>query len=254
MKMAMRAVMIALGITAASVWSASGALAGERNFGCRSRPACGKVCKLVCDTETLISTCYGCECDTICVPGPSRPGCKHCSSTCCGCGGCDAGCCGGCGNCGCQAQPPKCEFCWRDWFARGCAKPRTIKVLTKFIAEKEVCSYHWEVVDACCCSCPVDGCGDACQPNCRCVYKPVPPEAELGDVLAVSADERAQLVSSLAADDRDIAASLATAVAEADAAPSKSLADDAADSAPSAPEARTPLRHHVANAFGISAK
>lgn len=210
--MAMRGIVIALGLAALSMISAGRSAAGDLMFGCRSRPACGKVCKLVCDTETLVSTCYGCECDTISIPGPSRAGCKHCATTCCGCG--NAGCCR-CGKGDCSGHPPKCEFCWRDWFARGCAKPRTVKVLTKYVAEKEICSYHWEVVDACSCTCPVDGCGDACPPNCQCVYKPAPPGAKLGDVLAVTPQERTQLASFVTGDTNDIAASLAAANVEA---------------------------------------
>src|SRR3972149_5550574 len=149
------------------------AAADELMYGCRSRPACGKACKLVCDTTTLIAVVYGCECQEICIPGPSRRGCKHCETRCC----CDdeiKGC------------RPKIEFCWYDWFACGCARPRTVRVLTKYQAEKEVPSYHWEVVDGCNCCCPG---------ACHCVYKPAPPEAQVGDVLALRADEQGQLAS-----------------------------------------------------------
>src|SRR4051794_16445130 len=77
------------------------------------RPACGKLCKLVCETKTLTAIGYGNECKSICLPGPSRPGCKH-----------YAVCCGKCKHnpctC-CDESAPKCEFCWRDWFACGCA-------------------------------------------------------------------------------------------------------------------------------------
>jgi hypothetical protein len=66
-----------------------------------------------------------------------------------------------------------------------------VKVLTKYQAEKEICSYHWEVVDGCNCCCPS---------ACRCVYKPAPPETSVGDVLAVSPDEQAQLASYVSAD------------------------------------------------------
>src|SRR5262245_40515370 len=76
-----------------------------------SRPACGKLCKLVCETKKLTAICYGCDCKDMCVPGPSRQGCKHCAT----CDACSA-------NPGdCRSTPPKCEFCWRDWFACGCA-------------------------------------------------------------------------------------------------------------------------------------
>lgn len=169
----MRAIIVTVGIAVIGVWSAGTVLAGEFIYGCRSRPACGKVCKLVCDTTTLVAVGYGCECQEICIPGPSRRGCKHCETRCC------------CDNEieGCR---PKIEFCWYDWFACGCAQPRTIRVLTKYQAEKEVPSYHWEVVD---------GCNSCCPGECDCVYKPAPPEARVGDVLALTDDERVQLAS-----------------------------------------------------------
>ena len=212
----MRAIVVTLGIAAIGFGAAGISLAGDLMFGCMGRPACGKVCKLVCGTTTLTAVGYGCECAEICIPGPSRPGCKHCDTTCC----CDndiAGC------------PPKIEFCWYDWFACGCAKPRSIRVLTKYQAEKEVCSYHWEVVDGCDCGC--DGCaanGEGGGAGCRCVYKPAPAEAEIGDVLKLSEDEQVRLASWMSAEQQDptatpvepAAASGAASTAQADGAKS----------------------------------
>jgi hypothetical protein len=144
---------------------------------------------LVCDTTTLIAVGYGCECQEICVPGPSRPGCKHCETRCC------------CDNeiKGCR---PKIEFCWYDWLACGCAQPRTIRVLTKYQAEKEVPSYHWEVVDGCDC---------CCQGQCHCVYKAAPPEARVGDVLELSEDEQVQVASYVSPGQTDDGAHVAEA-------------------------------------------
>jgi len=171
----------------------------------RSRPACGKVCKLVCEKKKLTAICYGCECKEICIPAASRQGCKHCA-TCYG--DCTAEDCSDC-----QDHPPKCEFCWRDWFACGCAKPRTVKVLTKYQAEKEICWYHWEVVDAACCDCvsknsaTLPGEKNAGGPigsdqtaDARCLYKAAPEDAELGDVLPVSEEEWVKLVAVLTPD------------------------------------------------------
>jgi hypothetical protein len=165
-------------------------------YGCCSRPACGKVCKLVCAPATLIAVGYGCECKEICIPGPSRPGCKHCETRCC----CDnelKGC------------PPKIEFCWYDWFACGCAQPRSVRVLTKYQAEKKVPFYHWEVVDGCDCCCPG---------GCDCVYKPAPPEAQIGACMALTDDEQVQVASYLSAAPADDVASTVggNAVADAD--------------------------------------
>lgn len=186
------------------------ATAGELMVGCLTRPAYGKVCKLVCDTKTLTVTCYGCECDQVCIPDPSQPGCKHCSTNCCNgvcgrgydCGyndlGCDVAdycgtCGGGCGDC-CQNHAPKCEFCWRDWCACGCATPRTVKKLTKYEAQKQICWYHWVVVDSCYCGCGC-GCDDACggAVGCDCVYKEAPESAQIGDTFELSTDEQAEI-------------------------------------------------------------
>jgi hypothetical protein len=154
--------------------------AADLIFGCYSRPACGKICKLVCEETTITAVGYGCECDTICIPGPSQRGCKRCDVTCC-CDVAKEGC------------PPKLEFCWYDWFACGCAKPRTVKVLTKYQAEKKICSYHWEVVD-------VGDCAGGPNGGCDCVYKLAPMKAQVGEGMPLSGEEKLQLASWMAAD------------------------------------------------------
>jgi hypothetical protein len=169
-----------------------------------SRPACGKVCKLVCETKKLTAIGYGCECKDICIPDPSRAGCKHCA-VCYGKGACDT-----CG--GCQSCPPKCQFCWRDWFACGCAEPRSVRVLTKYQAEKKICWYHWEVVDAACCDgASPSGPAGAEEKNAkkqakRAIYKEAPENAELGAVLPVSEEEWVKLAAVLSPDPTEVAA------------------------------------------------
>src|SRR4029077_3170046 len=109
------------------------------------------------------------------------PRCKHCD-VCCGECKCDSNQC-------CQESAPKCEFCWRDWFACGCAQPRTVRVLTKYQAEKKICWYHWEVVDAACCDCvSQSGPAGATEKSVvkhagRIIYKSAPENAQLGEVL-----------------------------------------------------------------------
>jgi hypothetical protein len=169
-----------------------------------SRPACGKVCKLVCATKKLTAIGYGTECKEICLPDPSREGCKHCAVC---YGKCAADSCADCQNC-----PPKCQFCWRDWFACGCAQPRTVRVLTKYQAEKNICWYHWEVVDAACCdseskSESVGGAEKKSMKQARrIIYKPAPENAELGDVLPVTDEEWVKLAAVLAPDPTEVAA------------------------------------------------
>jgi hypothetical protein len=203
--MAKHVLLLLIGIALSSILPTRFADANDLMVGCWSRPACGKVCQLVCETKKLTVFCYGSQCKEICIPGPSRAGCKHCE-TCCSEDEGGANC--GPGSHACQAQSPECKFCWRDWFACGCATPRTVKVLTKYQAEKEVDWYHWKVVDAGSCGCPtccrtVDRTGgsktrnDALDANSTdgrlCVYKPAPLEAKLGDALELSDEERLQL-------------------------------------------------------------
>ena len=112
---------IAVGICTAGI-----SRADDLIYGCWNRPTCGKYCKLVCETTKITVVGYGSKCDTICVPGPSCMGCKHCSVECCpadSCGPCGTMdgdvCCEPCckKDCCCEGAPAKLEFCWRDWFA-----------------------------------------------------------------------------------------------------------------------------------------
>ena len=84
-----------------------------------------------------------------------------------------------------------------------------MKVLTKYQAEKEICWYHWEVVDACGCGCGCgDGCGEGvdCGADCGCVYKEAPADAPIGDVVELTEEERVQLASRIT-DTEKVAAS-----------------------------------------------
>src|SRR5262249_55190151 len=158
------------------------ASAGNCIFGCWDRPTCGKVCKLVCKEKTLTAVGYGCKCNTIAVPCPSCEGCKHCYCQCCPTDGCEP--CGAdkgdvcCGPCcpSCQAVPAKITFCWHDFFTCGGACPRTITLLTKYQAEKKICWYHWEVVDACSCGPQATATPNS---NCPIVFKAAPDNAQI---------------------------------------------------------------------------
>ena len=108
----------------------------------RSRPACGKVCKLVCETKKLTAVGYGCECkdDLHSGPKPARlQTLRHDVLR----RGDDLK--------GCRAQDA--SSAGTTGLPAVVRKPRTVKVLTKYQAEKKICWYHWEVVDAACCDC-----------------------------------------------------------------------------------------------------
>jgi hypothetical protein len=173
----MRSIIFSLGIAVTCLLGAGMSQAGEMTYGCAVRPACGKICKLVCETKKLQAVGYGYKCESICIPSHSRHGSKHCDVTCCA--GDDL-----------EGYAPKIEFCWYDWFACGCATPRTVKVLTKYQAEREVSAYHWEVMDATTCGCVAQNGGPA---DTNSIYKPAPPDAEVGKILAVTDQEWEEL-------------------------------------------------------------
>jgi hypothetical protein len=211
--------MISVALLGAGI--ANWAAAGNCVFGCWDRPTCGKVCKLVCKEKTLTAVGYGCKCNTIAVPCPSCEGCKHCECQCCppdACGPCgtDKGdvCCGPCCPC-CEAAPAKITFCWHDFFTCGGACPRTVKVLTKYQAEKKIAWYHWEVVDGCNCGgngcCPRGGdpgcgCAESADNKCPCIFKEAPADAHIGDAFELDAADRTELAAYISSDGHELVA------------------------------------------------
>ncbi len=129
---------------------------------CCHRGNCGMVCKLVCTTRTVEKTCYGYECEQVCIPGPSKKGEKHCQPA---------------GKCHLL-----CRLRWTDWCA-GCATPICRKNLTKYIAKREVRSHKWVVVPACCCK--KGAAGDS--------VKQAPTNAKVGDQYALTMEELRRL-------------------------------------------------------------
>jgi hypothetical protein len=186
----MRAIIILLGIAALALLPGRDASADNLMFGVWSRPACGKVCKLVCEEKTITAIGYACHCDTICIPGPSCQGCKHCEVKCC----CDT-------KAAQKGCAPKIEFCWYDWFSNGCAAPRQVKVLTKWQAERKIAWYHWEVVDGCTC---MEG-----GANVGGIYCEAPVDAQIGQAMPLSVMDQVQLTSWMQADAANRQAELA---------------------------------------------
>ena len=106
---------------------------------CGCAAPCQKTCRLVCETKKVEITCWGCKCEDFCIPGPSKPGCKHCEMV---CEDCDAG----CDPNGVHYQPHK--FVWTEWIP-GCAKIHTRKKLMKKTITKTIPSYKWVVENLC---------------------------------------------------------------------------------------------------------
>ena len=143
----------------------SALLAGPTFAGeCRRCGGCEKVCKLVCTTRTIEKTCYGCECEDVCIPGPSKKCQEHCEPV----GRCDLLCC----------------LRWIEWSPR-CAKPTHRKYLTKYIVTREVPSYQWGVV----CACQAGGQGGS-----QCC-KSAPPDANAGDEYSLTDEELNRLTA-----------------------------------------------------------
>lgn len=99
---------------------------------------CQKTCRLVCETKKVEITCWGCKCEDFCIPGPGKPGCKHCETV---CEHCEIG-----DPKGVHSQPQK--FVWTEWIP-GCAKIHTKKKLMKKTVTKTIFSYKWVVEDLC---------------------------------------------------------------------------------------------------------
>jgi hypothetical protein len=135
-----------------------GLLGGCHDCGCKD--AC-KVCRLVEKPLTRTVTCYKCEHEPICLPGPSKRGCRNVECVSCDDHkGCKDGSCGqkGCGDCGSTKK-----VVWWDWNIGGkgkggcdigaCGgKSRTKIKLMKKEMEVEIkgaTEYKWEVVDLC---------------------------------------------------------------------------------------------------------
>lgn len=104
---------------------------------CGQSVGCRPVCRLVCETKKLSVTCWGCETEDFCVPGPSRPGCE------CGEPACD-----GCGESPCPSLPLR-RFTWTEWIPSRQATVKTKRKLMKRTVTKTVPSYKWVVETLC---------------------------------------------------------------------------------------------------------
>ena len=106
---------------------------------CGGAKGCQKVCRLVCEEKKVDFICWGCKCEDFCVPGHSKPGCRHCEEV---CGTCNQSC-----DCTSPHAKPK-SFAWTEWIP-GCAKIYTKKKLVQKVVTKKVPSYKWVVEDLC---------------------------------------------------------------------------------------------------------
>lgn len=102
---------------------------------CGCTDGCQKVCRLVCENKKITTTCWGCQSEDFCVPGPSQANGRYCDVV-CNDNDTKAPC----------VQPKR--FAWTEWIP-GDAKVYTKKKLMKRTITKTVPSYKWVVEDLC---------------------------------------------------------------------------------------------------------
>lgn len=112
---------------------------------CGGADGCQKVCRLVCETKKITTTCWGCQREDFCAPGPSTLACRHVDYVC----GDDTDPKAPC------SQPKK--LAWAEWIPGGCAKVYTKSKLMKRTITKTVPSFKWVVEDLC----------PQCEANCQ---------------------------------------------------------------------------------------
>ncbi len=107
---------------------------------CGCQAASQNVCRLVKEEKKVEIVCWGCQSEDFCVPGPSKPGCKHCEFV--------------CHDCEENADPNAVQskakkFVWTEWIPGCSAKVYTKKKLMKKVITKKVPGYKWVVEDLC---------------------------------------------------------------------------------------------------------
>jgi hypothetical protein len=105
---------------------------------CGCAAPCQQVCRLVREEKLVETYCWGCASEDFCVPGPSKPACRHCETV---CGACEAG------ECTVASGTPK-PFVWTEWMP-GCARIFTRKKLMKKTVLVKVPCYKWVIEDLC---------------------------------------------------------------------------------------------------------
>ncbi|MFO0427500.1 MAG: hypothetical protein ACK526_13125 [Planctomyces sp.] len=153
---------------------ADGSAGGHRCSHCRCEKQCTRVCRLVREDRKITTTCWGCECEEFCIPGPSSPGCEHCETVCGNCTPSEPSTKGAEGDA--KPAPPASKkkvysepkrLVWTDWIPDCRATVHTKKKLMKRTVTKTVPSWKWVVVDLC----------EECQPLCP--DAPVEPGAKI---------------------------------------------------------------------------
>jgi hypothetical protein len=94
---------------------------------------------LVCEEEKVEIVCWGCKCEDFCLPGPSKPSCKHCK---CVCAECDEN-----GDKTAICTKPK-RFIWVNWLPSYAKIYSRTKLMRKTVTVT-VPSYRWVTEELC---------------------------------------------------------------------------------------------------------
>lgn len=92
---------------------------------CGRQHNCRKVCRLVCEMKEVTKVTYGCQCEDVCIPGPSS------RERVCSCGECDA----------CSRK----SYAWTPH----CARVKTRKVPVRHEQKVSKPTYRWVVEYVC---------------------------------------------------------------------------------------------------------
>lgn len=107
---------------------------------CGHEGACRKTCRLEPEERKVEIVCWGMQREEFCVPGCSKPGCRHCEEVC-----------GPADDSGKADEPcsKARKFQWREWFPPRGAKLYTKRKLMKKVVTRKVPGYKWVVETLC---------------------------------------------------------------------------------------------------------
>jgi hypothetical protein len=125
------AVVALAGLISRANWTIAGD-GGSAHCGCA---ATCQICRLVPQDKRVDVVCWGCKCEDFCVPGPSKPGCRHYDAV---CESCTAS-----GDGTLPSAGPK-SFVWTEWLPSS-ARVYTKKKLMKRTVSANIPSYKWKV-------------------------------------------------------------------------------------------------------------
>src|SRR5687767_14412899 len=134
-----RLILLALVAFAGLISRTNCTIAGDERCTHCGRAGTCQICRLVPQDKKVDVVCWGCKYEDFCVPGPSKPECRHCEAVCESCGAS--------GDSTLQPAVPK-SLAWTEWL-RSSARVYTKKKLMKRTVRTTIPSYKWNVEQPC---------------------------------------------------------------------------------------------------------